>query len=150
MRQLMDEVLFAFSDEGNELVMVKRQEQRAASESPQPMTAYQSESQVWVVVPQGRLDAAHTPHLETTLADLLAQGHIWLLIDMTQVTYIASRSLKALVSAWRTARDAGGEVALCGLTDRVLSVFETVGFTQVFDVYPTLDEGLAALRTREQ
>ena len=84
----------------------------------------------------GRLDQNLTPALEEQFEELLAQGHHRLVVDLTNVTYINSGGLRCLVSAWRKAKKAGGNLILTGLNDRVQKVFAMVGFDKVFEIYP--------------
>lgn len=91
---------------------------------------------------QGRLDHSLTPQLEATLRTLLEEGHPHLLIDLSAVTYMNSSGLRVLVSTWRKSQKAGGEIALCGLNDRLLHLFATVGFDELFTLFPTHDQAV--------
>lgn len=143
MRQFMDEVHFAFESGQNTLTMVKRGEVVPKAGAEGDISVAESEPGVWSVIPHGRLDSAATPALDVVLTDLFERGHDRLVVDMTDVTYISSRGLKTLVSAWRTARERGGDVLLCSMSSHVFKVFETVGFTRVFAIYPDCDAALA-------
>jgi len=67
---------------------------------------------------------------------------------MSQVSYISTSGLKALVNAWRVARRKGGRVVLAGMHEQIQEVFETVGFDQIFNIFATPDEALHYLRNR--
>jgi len=145
MRQIMDTVEFRFGEGRNTLLMVKRRKDGAALPRHVGVPVEEVRSGVWIVMPKGRLDAATSPALEEALSDSLERGRIWLVIDMTKVDYVSSRGLKTLVSAWRKAGDAGGNLLLYGMTERVASIFETVGFSHIFDIYLSLDDALASI-----
>ena len=49
-----------------------------------------------------------------------------------------------LVSAWRRAREGGGDLVLSGMQPRLVEIFEMVGFDMLFGIYPDLDAALAA------
>lgn len=91
----------------------------------------------WLVSVSGRLDQNQTPDLEERLNALLDQGHHRIVVDLTEVHYINSGGLRCLVTAWRKAKKAGGNLVLTGLRSRVHEVFSMVGFDKVFDVYPS-------------
>lgn len=93
------------------------------------------EGDIQVVGVVGRLDQELTPGLEQTLVQLLDQGHSRLIVDMAQTNYVNSGGLRCLVSAWRRARGAGGDVLLCEMVPRVSQVFAIVGFDRVFHIY---------------
>ncbi len=145
MRKLMDEVTFHFSGQGTTLVMVKAGKPQTRPPKALTLPAHKAAGDIWVVRPEGRVDADQAPSLERTLSQLLDEGHIRIVVDMSRVTYIASRGLKSLIAAWRQADKAGGELSLSGMSPRLLSVFDMTGFTQLFSIHPTMDAALNAL-----
>jgi anti-sigma B factor antagonist len=95
------------------------------------------EDRVWLVGVQGRLDHETTPQLQSTLFDLLDQGHHQLVVDLSETSYINSGGLRVLLSAWRRARQGQGDLFLCGLNARLTEIFEMAGFDRVFQIYPS-------------
>jgi len=91
---------------------------------------------------EGEIDARTAADLDKALSDLLAQGHSRLVLDFTQLGYISSAGLTALLRAQRAARDLGGEVRLFGLNDHVLKVFEMAGFNQMLSLADTHQEAV--------
>jgi anti-anti-sigma factor len=148
MRKMMDDVQFHFEHERNVLTMVKSQIIKKTYADRPGVRVQEVRPHVWLLAPEGRLDAATVPQLDDALNDILAKGRIWLILDMRQVSYISSRGLKSLVTSWRRAGDAGGNLVLFGMVSRVSSVFDTVGFTHLFDIYATLDDAIAAAQVK--
>lgn len=103
------------------------------------------EAAVWLVGVSGRLDQSLTPQLESALSSLLNGGYHHLIVDLSEVTYINSGGLRCLVSAWRQSRQRGGNLALCGLSQRIADVFAIVGFNKVFQIFPTAGEAQQAI-----
>lgn len=101
-------------------------------------------SDCWLVMVDGRLDQSQNSDLETVLNNLLAADHSRLIVDLTQTSYINSGGLRCLVTAWRKARQQEGDLFMCGLSPRLREVFEMVGFDQVFNIFPTVDEAQEA------
>ena len=100
---------------------------------------------VYRVAPQGRLDAVTVPEFETVLDQSLAAGHLRLVVDLVDVTYVSSSGLRALLRARRQAQAGGGDVVLCDMNPRVREVFEMIGFTSLFRIFSHADEAAAAL-----
>lgn len=90
----------------------------------------------WLVVVSGRLDQSQNQLLEEELLRLLNEGHSRLIIDLSAVTYVNSGGLRCLVTIWRQAREHGGNIVLCGLSERIERVFSIVGFDKIFHIYP--------------
>jgi serine/threonine-protein kinase RsbW len=149
MRELMDYVAFEFDDSGNRLVMVKSSPPGVVDEGEPVIPTRKEDGGIWVVMPEGRLDTTSASALEDTLKELLGQGYFWLVVDMSGVEYISSRGLKSLVSAWRIAQDSEGDVVLCTMVPQVATIFDTVGFDQVFAIFNTFDEALADIQARQ-
>lgn len=99
---------------------------------------------IWLVEVNGRIDQTLTPQVEENLVDLLHAGHHRLIVDLTQATYINSGGLRALVSAWRRARQHNGDVYLCGLNSRLSDIISMVGFDKVFRIFPSCSEAQQA------
>ncbi|HCB49056.1 MAG: hypothetical protein AMJ56_05245 [Anaerolineae bacterium SG8_19] len=100
---------------------------------------------IWLVGVSGRLDQSQTTDLEESLQKLLIEGCNRLVIDLSEVTYVNSGGLRCLVTIWRQARDHGGNVVLCNLSDRISQVFAIVGFDKVFAIYSSRVEALESL-----
>lgn len=95
---------------------------------------------IWIVSSHGRLDQRLNPDLEQVLTDLLSKGQNQLIVDLTQSNYINSGGLRCLVTAWRQAREQGGDLVLCGLNGRLEEIFSLIGFDRVFSIFPTPEE----------
>ncbi len=91
-------------------------------------------SGTYVVYANGRIDQEQTPQLSKVLNDLLSDGHDRLVVNLTGATYINSGGLRCLVSAWRQARQTGGDLTLCGLNARLEEIITMVGFDKVFRI----------------
>lgn len=102
---------------------------------------------IYLIEASGRLDQPQTSQLEALLQRLLAEGHTQLAIDMAEVTYINSGGLRCLVTAWRQARQQGGNLVLFSLTTRVAEVFEMVGFDKVFQIFDDRSQALSVFES---
>jgi anti-sigma B factor antagonist len=100
---------------------------------------------VWLVGARGRLDHTSVPHLESTLNQLLTTGQVRFVVDLSQVDYINSGGLRTLISTWRTVRQQGGDVHLCGLNQRLNEILEMVGFLKIFQTHRTPADAIAAM-----
>ena len=67
------------------------------------------------------------------------------IVDLSDVPYIDSSGLGSLVSAYVTRHKATRRIALSGVNERVLKLFETTKVEPLFLIFPTLDDAIAAL-----
>lgn len=67
-----------------------------------------------------------------------------LILNLSDVNYIDSGGLGTLVGVYSSARAAGADIKLAGLTQRVRDVLAITKLVTVFEVYDTEQEALAA------
>jgi serine/threonine-protein kinase RsbW len=145
-KKLMDSVTYSYEGSRNRLVMVKQRGKSAPTHevregaAPMPIGIADLTGNVWQITPNGRLDELHAEHLTDVLNEQLAAGHRWLIINMSEVEFLSSAGLKALVSAWQRVRDQKGELALAAVRPRVGEVLEMIGLDMVFKISTTTDQ----------
>lgn len=99
---------------------------------------------VTVVVPaEPSLDAGNTKRFKEEVVPKF-EGAGKVLVDLSQVQFLDSSGLGALLSALRRVRAAGGDLRLCGVNRVVQALFELVRLHRVFDIYKTREDGLRA------
>ncbi|MGA8491058.1 MAG: STAS domain-containing protein [Terriglobales bacterium] len=69
------------------------------------------------------------------------------ILDLSDVPYIDSAGLGSLVSAYVGRHKATRHIALSGVNDRVLKLFETTRVEPLFLMFPTLEDAVTALTT---
>jgi len=101
--------------------------------------------EVYRIVPSGRLDAVTVPALEESLQAELSADHSELILDLSEVSYLSSSGLRALLRARRQAQAAGGDLVLAAMSVRAHEIFEMIGFTNLFRVFDQIAEAVVAL-----
>src|SRR5215471_9608454 len=99
---------------------------------------------VWTIGPHGRVDQPAARAIEDALNELCNAGRAAIVIDLSDVAYMASAGLASLLTGVRRARLLHGDVRLAAMNERVHEVFEMSGFDQVFAIYPTPAEAVAS------
>jgi len=97
---------------------------------------------VTVVRVEGQLIVGNRQELKALIQEALESGHRRFLIDCAQTAYIDSSGLGALVTISKKIREAGGELRLAGLNDDLRSLFELTKLDSLFQISPSVDEGL--------
>ena len=95
-----------------------------------------------LIVASGELDVQSVPELRERLADAIDAGNTRIVIDLTDVSFIDSLSLSALVGARRKLGD-DGRLAIVAVHEYVLLILQATGLEQVMDVFATRDEAVA-------
>jgi anti-anti-sigma factor len=101
---------------------------------------------VAVVSVSGVVDMLTSPQLETAIDGALEQQPAGVVIDFTEVEFLASAGMGVLVAAHDKA---GSEVAFSVVADGPATSrpLKLVGIADIVNLYPSLDEAIAAYRT---
>jgi anti-anti-sigma factor len=90
-----------------------------------------------VVELRGELDIANAGQVTAELAIVCARAPGVVVVDLSEVGFLDSSGLEALVRAQRQARIAGSEVRLAGLRPQALRVLQLSGWSREFAMHVT-------------
>jgi len=95
-----------------------------------------------VVTLVGEVDLHCTPEVHKALVAACRSKPARLVINLAEVSYMDSSGVGTLVAVFRRVNAYQGKLALCGLNQRVYSVFEITRLDKFFDIYKTEAEAL--------
>src|SRR6201981_3065555 len=93
---------------------------------------------------KGEIDLHVSPSVTASLNAMIEKKPRRLVVDLSEVTYIDSAGLAALIEAMQKVEGYGGKFLLAGLQETVRSIFEISRLDQVFQIFPDADAALAA------
>jgi anti-sigma B factor antagonist len=97
-----------------------------------------------IVRPSGDVDLAGSPTLRVELRKVQGSTPARLVIDLAGVPYMDSSGVATLVEAMQVARRSSTRLVLCGLQDKVRSIFEIARLDTVFTIVSDTDAALTA------
>jgi len=105
----------------------------------------------------GEIDMLTAPQFETAIDDVLAEDPQTLVIDLTEVTLLASVGLRLLATAnerfvLATAKrsvESGGFAVVAGAPATIRPI-ELTDLNEIFDLYLSLDDALAVMRPKHR
>lgn len=101
--------------------------------------------EAYTVVVSGRVDSSNANELDSTLQQLIKDDHEKLVIQLTDVVYMSSAGLRAIVSALREAKKKrGGDVRIAAPSERVSEVFALAGLNPLFQTYGDVKTAVAS------
>ncbi len=95
--------------------------------------------------PVGALDSEVAPQFREAMALMASVPR--LVIDLSEVPFIDSAALSALVAGIRRVRETGGDVAVCSSRRHISRVLEMVGLDRVVAMAETIDQAERILAT---
>ena len=96
---------------------------------------------------RGSLDIATSPSVRAALNEAADEGKHNIVVDLTELQFIDSTGLSALIAGRRRAVEHGGRVALVAREGAILRLLNITGLIRVFSVY---SDRQAALEDRER
>jgi anti-sigma B factor antagonist len=101
-----------------------------------------------VIGVQGEIDMYTAPRLRELLIDLVSKGHYQLVVNLDKVGFLDSTGLGVLVGGLKRVRAHDGSLDLVCTQQRILKIFRITGLTEVFGIYATVDQAIAATKGR--
>ena len=81
----------------------------------------------------GELDTAAAVEVEEILKPLYTSDGKDVVIDCTDLEYIASSGIRILISILKGAKATGSQVVMRGVNDDIKNVFKLTGFISIFE-----------------
>jgi len=95
---------------------------------------------VRAIQPKGILDSVNSNSLRREITDTIDRGVKTILLDLQDITFMNSSGMGALVATLKAVKAAGGQLALCSLSDQVRIIFELSRMDRIFQVYQDRQE----------
>ena len=111
-----------------------------------PFTAQSRGDVVVVKLYARRLDIRVAPEFKTQLVHLVQSGHARIVMDMATLEFIDSSGLGALIAGLK-ALGGRGEIVLCGITPRLLSLLQLTPVDKLFHICDHVEEVVSRLAT---
>ena len=105
-----------------------------------------NENGVTIVGMSGRFDSAVTSEIRERLSQLMGAGVNRMLLNLSRVEHISSAGFWALLALAREMEARRGSLALYGVSEEVKRLFDLSGFAGEFNICPTRELGLDAVR----
>ncbi len=97
-----------------------------------------------VTVVDARIDAQGADDFRAEITRVAQGGNRRILLDLSEVTFIDSTGLGAIIASLKQLGP-DGDLVICGARNSVGSLFRLTRMDKVFRIFATSDEALAAL-----
>jgi anti-anti-sigma factor len=97
----------------------------------------------------GYLDTYNSPEFQTHVNQLIDSGINRVIFNCNGLNYISSTGIGAFTAFLKNLKQKKGDMVLFGLQNKVLDVFQLLGFTKFFKIADDLDSALVNLEGGE-
>jgi anti-sigma B factor antagonist len=99
---------------------------------------------VVVIVKGNLMGGPETLVVHEKVKELLGQKKMRIVLNLSDVPWINSSGLGMLMGCLTSVKNAGGELKLSGINDKVKNLFIITKLITLFDAYETVQEAVAA------
>lgn len=93
----------------------------------------------------GSMDSADSNALTTKVKELINQGFLYLIADMTQVNYINSSGMLDLLCSQDQLKQSQGTIKFFGFNKNLYNVLDVLGLLKMVKAYDSADECIKAI-----
>ncbi len=83
---------------------------------------------------KGYLDAHTASQFEDFLKNLISKGHVRLIMDMSELSYISSTGLGVFMGYIEDIREKGGDIKFIAVPDNIYKIFSILVFTTIYEI----------------
>jgi len=105
-------------------------------------TIDKQEKYTLVKLKEEKLDSSIAPNLKSDFITLSAEGTRNLILDLSEVKYIDSSGLSALLVGNRLFTEKSGQFVLAAITDHVMKLIKISQLDNVLNILPTVTEAV--------
>lgn len=102
-----------------------------------------------VVAVGGEIDLFTAPELKAALSAAIESGHLRIVVDLTDTTFLDSTALGVLIGAVKRLRSRDGRLTIVNVDDNIAKTFEITGLDQIFPISQTRADAIEALDADE-
>jgi anti-anti-sigma factor len=103
----------------------------------------QQVGQATVISIAGSIDALTAGEVTSFLSAQVQSGKHHLVADLSQVDFMSSAGLRAILATLKESRQEGGDLHLAAAQPGVEKILKMSGFTSILKSYPTVAEAVA-------
>lgn len=98
------------------------------------------QSNVYVIQPQGRLDASSISEFASQIYRMMPLGAHNVLVDLSKIKFLSSSSLRTLIEVYQNLNQAGGKMVFCAPNEYIQDLFEVVMLDKALPIVQDPDE----------
>ncbi|MCW2792264.1 MAG: anti-anti-sigma factor [Nocardioides sp.] len=91
---------------------------------------------------EGRLNMVAASRVRSAIEEAVDGGRPRVVVDLTEVTFMDSSGLGALIAGLKRARQASGDLRITGVSPQVATVLQLTNLDRVLRAHPSIDAAI--------
>jgi anti-anti-sigma factor len=105
----------------------------------------ESHNNTFILMPKPGVDSSSAAQFEEVLMEGVEAASGNVVVDCSDLDYISSAGLRAILIAAKLSKSKGSKLVLCGMKRHIRKIFDTSGFTQLLPIVQNRDDAMAVL-----
>ncbi len=102
------------------------------------------DSEAVILKLDGLIDTYNSSDLQKEVLDIIS-SYSKIIFDCSKLTYVSSTGVGTFMVFLKSVKEKNGTIVLANLQQKVMEIFQLLGFSKFFTVTDSLDEGLKVL-----
>lgn len=94
----------------------------------------------------GSIDSLTAPELNTQIDEMIKQGHIYLILNLSAVDFMSSAGLRSILTGLKKTRDEMGDLYLSAIPDGISRVLRVAGLMNIISTFETDGEAISYIK----
>lgn len=99
-------------------------------------------NEISVLYLKGYLDAHTAIDFENALQELVSESRVCIIVNLSELDYISSAGLGVFMGFIEDIREKNGDIKMAEPSDKVMRVFELLGFQVLYQIYQSEEEAI--------
>jgi anti-sigma B factor antagonist len=101
-----------------------------------------SEKYTLFQVQENKIDASFSSELKNCFSKTCEEGETNMILDLTEVKYVDSSGLSAILVGNRLFREQKGDFVIVGISEHVMKLVKISQLDKILTILPTIQEGI--------
>ena len=101
---------------------------------------------ITVLTVSGRIDTSNYTEFEEQVIAKIDEEHKRIVFDFTDLVYLSSAGLRALLKISQELTQVGGQIAYTSVSEYIADIFKIAGFSKVYRFFDSAEEALKYLK----
>lgn len=95
-----------------------------------------------IVILEGYIDTYNSSFFQKQLTKVISAGYFNIVFNCGSLSYVSSTGLGSFTILLKMVKAKGGDIVLAEVQEKVSEVFQILGFSQFFNLKPSMDEAM--------
>lgn len=99
-----------------------------------------------VINPGKVMDNSNANEMLEIICSAQAEGRNNIILDLSNLEFLSSAGVGSIIGSIETSREAGGDIILCGVSDKIRHILEVLDLEDYLSLKPSVQNAIAFIK----